>query len=125
MFKKVGYVQVFVSDMDRAVEFYGDALGIGVRDRHPEYPDFVTLATEGTTLALRRPGDDWPEGKKQIGRFTGIDLTVPDIEGVYRSLSAKGVRFSRPPTREPWGGVMTSLFDPDGNEISLLEMPEG
>jgi len=109
---------VFVSDMERAVQFYADALGIGVRNRSPDFPEFVELATEGTILALNSVGPDRPN---LIGRATGITLTVPDIETVYRSLSAGGVRFSRPPAKEPCGASMTSFFEPDGNEISLLE----
>jgi predicted enzyme related to lactoylglutathione lyase len=119
--KTVGWVQIFVSDMDRAVEFFAETLGIGVRNRSPEFPEFVELATEGTVLALNSEA----ERNDVVGRFTGITMTVPDIEGAYRSLLDKGVRFSAPPARQPWGGTMTSLFDADGNEISLLEMPEG
>jgi predicted enzyme related to lactoylglutathione lyase len=119
--KTVGWVQIFVSDMDRAVEFYAETLGIGLRNRSPEFPEFVELATEGTVLALNSE----PERKDVVGRFTGITMTVPDVEGAYASLLDKGVRFSAPPSRQPWGGTMTSLFDPDGNEVSLLEMPEG
>jgi len=125
MLNRIGWIQVFVSDMDRAVEFYADTLGIGVRARSPDFPDFVELATEGAILALNRPGDEWPQGKGLIGRVTGITLTVPDIETAYRSLSAKGVRFSGPPAKQPWGAMMTSLFDPDGNELSLLEWNPG
>ena len=120
MLNRIGWVQVFVSDMDRAVDFYENSLGIGVRNRSPEFPEFVELATEGTILALNSVGD---EGKQLVGRNTGITLAVPDVEAAHRSLSAKGVRFSRPPARQPWGGLMTSFFDPDGNEISLLELP--
>ena len=122
MLMRIGWVVVFVSDMERAVQFYADTVGIGVRNRSPDFPEFVELATEGTILALNSVGPDRPN---LIGRVTGITLTVPDIESVYRSLSAKGVRFSRPPTREAWGASMTSLFDPDGNEISLLESSDG
>ena len=118
-------MRVFVSDIDRAVEFYEKTLGMGVRNRSPEFPEFVELDTEGTILALNSVGDEWSEGKKMVGRFTAITLTVPDVEAVYSSLSSKGVRFSGPPARQPWGAVMTSFFDPDGNEISLLEVPEG
>ena len=120
MFNRIGWVQVFVSDMDRAVDFYENSLGITVRNRSPEFPEFVELATEGTILALNSVGD---EGKQLVGRVTGITLTAPDVEAAHRSLSAKGVRFSRPPARQPWGGLMTSFFDPDGSEISLLGMP--
>lgn len=122
MLARIGWVQVFVSDMDRSVEFYENSMGIGVRNRSEEFPEFVELATEGTILALNKVGE---EQKQLIGRQTGITLTVPDVDALYRSLSAKGVRFSRPPAKEAWGATMTSFFDPDGNEISLLGMPQG
>ena len=122
---KVGYVQIFVSDFGRAVEFYEDCVGLSVTFRDDDL-GWAEMATEGATLALRRAGAELPEAQKQVGRPSGITLLVPDLEAVYRSLSDKAVRFSRPPTREPWGGLMTSFFDPDGNEISLLEeMPQG
>ena len=121
MLNKVGWVVVYVSDMDRAVRFYADTLGMGVRNRSSEFPEFVELATEGTILSL----NSGPEAKGLIGRPTGITLTLSDMEGTYSSLSEQGVRFSGSPTKQPWGGVMTSLFDPDGNEISLLEIPQG
>ncbi len=123
MLNTVRWVRVFVSDMDRALEFYDKRLGIGVRNRLAEFPGFVELATEGTVLALHRPGDEWPEGKKQVGRPTGITLMTADIQATYRSLTSKGVRFSGPPARQPWGGILTSFFDPDGNEIDLVEFP--
>ena len=122
MINRVGWVQVFVSDMNRAVDFYENSLGIAVRNRSPEFPEFVELATEGTILALHSAGDD---DRQLIGRNTGITLTVSDVDAAYRSLSAKGVRFSQPPQRQPRGSAMTSFFDPDGNEISLLEFGEG
>jgi predicted enzyme related to lactoylglutathione lyase len=70
------------------------------------------------------PNSGGREGRQLTGRFTGITLTVPDVEAAHRSLTSKGVRFSGPPARQPWGGMMTSFFDPDGNEISLLGMPQ-
>ena len=119
MISRVGWVRVFVSDMDRAVDFYENQVGVPVRARSPDFPQFVELATEGTVLALHRPGDEWPEGKKQVGRPTGITLMTADIQATYRSLTSKGVRFSGPPARQPWGGILASFFDLDGNEIDL------
>ena len=121
---RMASVEVFVSDMKRAIEFYQNTLGIGVRARSPETPNWVELDTEGTTLALYSPPEEWPEAKG-FGRFTGINLETQDIEGVYRSLSSKGVRFSGPPTKQYWGGIETNFFDPDGNQITLLMLPQG
>ena len=86
MLNKVGWVLVYVSDIDRAVRFYADTLGMGVRNRSPEFPEFVELATEGAILSL----NSGPEAKGLIGRPTGITLTLSDVEGTYSSLSEKG-----------------------------------
>lgn len=120
---KIGWIRVFVSDMERAVDFYSSALGIPVRNRSDEFPDFVEMATEGAVLGLNRPADDRPDEKALIGRPTGITLIADDLHSVHSSLSAKGVRFSSPPTPMPWGALMTTVFDPDGNGIDLMQFP--
>jgi len=44
---------------------------------------------------------------------------VDDLDVAHAALSDKGVRFTRPPTREPWGGYMAVFADPDGNTYYL------
>ena len=46
---RIGYAIVFVSDMQRAVSFYRDVLGLPLRFESPGWTEF---ATEGATLAL-------------------------------------------------------------------------
>src|SRR5439155_23715368 len=53
MFKKVDYVMVTVSDMNRSVEFYRDKLGIPMKFQSPDWTEFLT---DGTTLALHGRG---------------------------------------------------------------------
>ena len=113
--KKIGYVAVFVSDMDRAVEFYEKKLGIPVKARSDEFPVWVEMATEGVTLALNSAAPEL------VKRPVGITFMVSDLQGLYDRMQGQGVRFSAPPERQPWGGVTASVLDPDGNEIGLLE----
>jgi len=101
--------------MDRAVEFYEKSLGIPVKARSDEFPVWVEMATDGVTLALNSAAPDL------VGRPTGITFMVPDLRGFYDQAQARGVRFSSPPERQPWGGLIATLVDPDGNEIGLLE----
>jgi catechol 2,3-dioxygenase-like lactoylglutathione lyase family enzyme len=46
---RFGYVIVFVSDMDRSVAFYRDALGFLIRR---QFHKWMELDTGGTTIAL-------------------------------------------------------------------------
>jgi uncharacterized glyoxalase superfamily protein PhnB len=50
----------------------------------------------------------------------GVSLTVPEIFETYRLLSERGVEFMGAPERQPWGGVLAQLRDPDGNVITLV-----
>ncbi len=88
---KVGWAIIHVSDIKRAADFYENKVGIPIRHRSDEFPEFVELDTEGgATLALNQVED-----KSDIGGQTGITLTVPDVQAVYEAASAKGVRFAR------------------------------
>ena len=82
------YAIKFVADMDEAVKFYRDVLGLRVRFESPGWSEFVTGVT---TLALHPASDKNPAGKVELG------FTVADVKAFWREMSAKGVLFSMPP----------------------------
>ena len=51
---------------------------------------------------------------------------MPTLERIgyasFETLSAAGVAFEMPPTRQPWGGFMAMFKDSDGN-IFYLDQP--
>jgi catechol 2,3-dioxygenase-like lactoylglutathione lyase family enzyme len=68
-----------------------------------------------------------PPVARELGLFgnpPGIDhvsLTVTDVDALYSTLQAAGVRFSGLPEDQSWGARMVSLKDPDGNNLYLLQ----
>lgn len=50
----------------------------------------------------------------------GISIQVDDIHLVYNDLCGKGVKFTGPPAKQPWGGVLAHMVDPDNNVVTLL-----
>lgn len=64
------YVIKFVSDMNNAVKFYRDTLGLALRFESPGWSEF---ATGETTLALHPASDVNPAGKVEFG-FTVADV---------------------------------------------------
>jgi catechol 2,3-dioxygenase-like lactoylglutathione lyase family enzyme len=60
------------------------------------------------------------EGRALIGRFVGVPLEVADIFATHKFLAARGVEFVSPPEKQPWGGVLAHLRDPDGNIVTLV-----
>jgi predicted enzyme related to lactoylglutathione lyase len=104
------YVIKFVADMDKAVKFHRDVLGLKLKFESPGWSEF---ATGETTLALHPASDKNPAGKVELG------FTVPNVEAFYRDMSAKGVLFSMPPKKQDFGGVLAQFVDSEGAHCSV------
>jgi predicted enzyme related to lactoylglutathione lyase len=115
----VAVVRVFVHDWPRAVAFYADTLGMRIVTRKDEYK-WAEFDVGGCTLAIEELARDDPEAAELVGRYVGISIRVPDIDATYRELTARGVDFRSAPRRQPWGGVLAHLADPEGNVLTLL-----
>jgi len=115
---EIAYVNIYVSELSKAVEFYRDTLGLelGFADADHGYASFQA----GTiTLGLAVAGEDHPE---LVGVHTGVGFNTPDLEADHRRLAALGVEFPMSPSRQPWGGFMALFSDPDGNAFYLDEI---
>jgi catechol 2,3-dioxygenase-like lactoylglutathione lyase family enzyme len=64
------YAIKFVADMDKAVKFYRDVLGLKVKFESPGWSEFLTGEI---TLALHPASDKNPAGKVELG-FTVADV---------------------------------------------------
>ena len=115
---QIAYVNVFVSDLDRAIEFFGTKLGLALTHSDAEhgYASFDT-GTVRLGLAVADAGS-----RDLVGHHTGIGFAVADLEGEHSRLSELDVAFPMPPTRQPWGGFMALMSDPDGNVFYLDEV---
>ena len=119
----IGYINLAVRDYPRAIAFYRDVLGLRllVEDSQFEFAQF-----DAGTVRFAVVGG--PQSKKlrdeRGGDFhAGIAFCVPDIDAAYRTLAARGVRFTMTPSKQPWGGYMALFADPDGNIFYLDTMP--
>ena len=105
----LGYAIHFVADMERAVAFYRDTVGLALTFSSPEWTEF---ATGTTTLALHPASAENPAGTTHLG------LHTDDVAAVHRGLTAAGVQFTRPPT--PQHGITLAEFvDSEGARVSL------
>jgi predicted enzyme related to lactoylglutathione lyase len=99
----------FVADMDRAVVFYRDQLGLTLKFQTPEWSEF---ATGETTFALRPATPVNPPGTLQAG------FAAPDIHQFYGEAMARGVEFVSPPTAGDFGTVAL-VRDSEGGVASV------
>ncbi|MBI2939754.1 MAG: VOC family protein, partial [Chloroflexi bacterium] len=80
---------------------------------------WIEVAPTGAETAIVLAAG-YGDGEERIGKFAGIVFQAGDIQRTYEEMSARGVPFTEPPTRQP-GGMMQALFaDQDGNGFVLV-----
>ena len=130
MINRVGTVSVFVSNQERAKDFYSNVLGFELRTDAPLYPGatarWVAVAPAGaaTEIILYLPDENWAHYEQVVGKAQSITLDVSDLAAVYEDLKGKGVTFVSEPDAQPWGTFAT-LQDSEGNLILMVEQPSG
>ena len=112
MSPKLSYIIEFVADMERAVTFYKDTLGLTLKFQSPGWSEF---STGETTLGLHPASEKSPAGKVEIG------FNVENLNTFYEEMRAKGVRFLMPPTKQDFGGTLAVLADSEGGNVSVAE----
>ncbi len=113
-------VRIWVTDWKRALDFYAKTLGMTVGFANEDMGWAEITFPSGGRLGLERVEPADPEARESVGRFVGVSLSVPDVAAAYAELRAKGVEFLAPPEKQPWGGTLAHLRDPDGNVLTLL-----
>lgn len=113
----IGQIAIPISDLDRAVAFYRDTLGM--KFLFAASPGLAFFDCGGIRLMLDKPIKDAGSAGSSI-----IYYRVPDIEGAYRELQARGVNFDdaphlihKFPDHELW---MCFFRDSEGNLLSLM-----
>ncbi|MEP7089050.1 MAG: VOC family protein [Nocardioidaceae bacterium] len=117
---KIELVPLSVSDVDRAVEFYGSTVGWTV--------DFDRVVQEGLRFVqVTPPGSACsicfgvglgmlPDGQQQM-----IQVVVADADEALEQLRSRGVDAAGV-DEQPWGRFVT-FADPDGNRWTLQQLP--
>lgn len=113
-----------VSDLDQARHFYGDILGIEVKDHSM---GLLELHIKGSNHILVYPKPD-----HESATFTLLNFPVSDIDQAVDQLSEKGVQFEqyRGEIRTDHKGIRRAdsrgpsiawFRDPAGNILSVIE----
>ncbi|WP_231186586.1 VOC family protein [Haladaptatus sp. DYF46] len=135
---------ISVTDLDRAIEFYRDVLGLELLDQYTLSDDALSTAIESGAITghFAQLGGDTARvelieyesedegngtGTSDDGRDvyeTGakhLGLETDDIEGIYADLPDDVETVSEPQTTGS-GTRICFLRDPDGNAVELLEL---
>jgi len=115
---EIGQIAITVSDVDEALAFYRDVLGLTFL--FAAEPDLAFLDAAGVRLMLTKP-----EGAGAVGCNSTLYFRVRDLDTVHAAFVARGATdggapnlMARMPDHELWMGF---LRDPDGNLVGLME----
>jgi len=113
----VGQLLIPVENLDRAIAFYRDTLGLRFLFSAPPQMSFFQSGNVRLLVGV-------PEGNQPRQRGSMVYFRVGDIHAVYQTLVERGVKFGasphmvhRTPTTELW---LTEFRDPDGNQLALM-----
>lgn len=106
---RLNYAIKFVRNMDQAVAFYRDKLGLEPRFESPEWSEFQTGET---TLALHPATDANPAGGVELG------FAADNLGEFYARRSELGIEFTREP-EEMHGVHIAQIRDADGAHVSV------
>ncbi|WP_255406316.1 VOC family protein [Mycobacterium sp. E796] len=135
------HLVVGVTDMDRALAFYRDTLGMDVvfetlisgepfdaalHAKRKQEGRVVGGLLGGLMVELlslgAKPGTEKP--RRGITGIHNVSLRVPDLDDAHRRIAAAGYA----PDQDPFeiGGVrMFFVKDPDGTPVEFIELPDG
>jgi len=112
----VATVWLPVTDMQRAVGFYADTLGLRVKQQQDEWAE---LEADGLTIGLNAREEETPGG--QGGAVIAFRPDA-ELETALEHLGGKGVTFNDGISDHPWGRI-ANFSDPDGNALQLYAPP--
>ena len=126
MLEAIAYATVFVSDQDKALDFYTNVLGFEQRfdNPTPDGPRFLTVGLPEQEFQLvlwpGTPGQAQPLKSHIPGAYT---IDTGDFRKAYQTLKSRGVRFDTEVLEYPWG-YLAVFQDPDGNRLQLRGLRE-
>lgn len=109
------YLNINSSHPERLMTFYRDVVGL------PPHPDMGEFALVMGSATLGFDGHSDINAKAADPARHLLNFFVDDVDAEEKRLEAAGVPFIRKQGREPWGGVISTFVDPDGNYAQIIE----
>ena len=124
------YVNVTVNDVDEALAFYTDGLGMTVQmDVSNGGFRWVTVGSAdqpglGVVLSVPHAGRSQADGDAlqellTKGQLPSIVFLTDDVDAAFERLRAHGAEVLQEPIEQPWGPKDCAFRDPSGNLVRV------
>ena len=118
------YIILIVDDLDRALDFYTQVLGLKLGHRSGDYAQLNTGVTRigfYTRPAMEKVVGFTLEPASQSAPGFELGFKVPDVDAAYAEVLAGGASPVTEPITRPWGQRTAYIRDPDGYLIELAQ----
>jgi predicted enzyme related to lactoylglutathione lyase len=114
----LGFVVLYVRDMEKVKAFYTEVLGLTVEEAVSS-PTFVTLRSDGgSLLALQdKTAALMPPAREDQPGSVELSFEVDDVDEMWRRWKAQGVKVVADPVDLPFGRYFLAQ-DPEGHWLS-------
>ena len=114
----LGFVILYVHDMDKSKAFYTETLGLTVVEEISG-PTFVTLRSAGGSfVALQdKAASLFPPGQEEQAGSVELSFEVDDVDGTCKHWQEQGVEIVSAPLDLPFGRYFMAK-DPEGHYLS-------
>jgi lactoylglutathione lyase len=119
---QVGYVILFVADLERSVAFYRDLIGLPFKLYGDGYAEFATRGTRFGLYDRNRLQEltgQGPEAPRSPGGE--VVFLVADVDAEAERVRAAGAAVLEGPVDRAWGHRTLHLEDPDGFVVELAQ----
>jgi predicted enzyme related to lactoylglutathione lyase len=129
------YCNITVHDVEEALVFYRDALGLEVRNDvasgefrwvtlgSPDQPDLEIVLSEPHAGRSREDGDTMQELLTK-GVLPMLVFRTDDLDATFEKVRASGAEVMQEPIDQPWGPRDCAFRDPSGNMVRINQAPK-
>ena len=126
------YTNITVNDVDEAIAFYGDALGLKVvNDVASGKYRWVTLGSDaqpGLGIVLSEPHAGRSQAVGDViqellakGVLPMLVFASDDVDATFETVKASGAEVVQEPTDQGWGPRDCAFRDPSGNHVRISQ----
>ncbi|MER5777158.1 VOC family protein [Streptomyces sp. NPDC002039] len=129
------YCHITVNDVDEALAFYRDALGLRSRNDvasggfrwvtlgSDDQPDLEIVLSEPHAGRSQADGDALQELLTK-GLLPMTVFRAGDLDATFEKLRASGAEVLQEPIDQPWGPRDCAFRDPSGNMVRISQAPK-
>jgi predicted enzyme related to lactoylglutathione lyase len=115
MLQELNFIMLYVTDIEKAIPFYTEKLGLSIEDQMEGFVQFKQPQGTGAILALAQKGDGKPAQNVELWWL------VDDADATFADLAAKDVEIAHPLQDEPFGRTF-AIRDPFGNTLYMMKL---